>query len=121
MNQELIHVYLMPGMAASPAIFEHLNLSEEQFKIHHLEWIIPNVKESINNYAKRMTEKIAHDNIVLIGVSFGGILVQEMSKHIKLRKLIIISSVKTKHELPRRMKLARYTRTYKPSSFAYDV
>ena len=113
MNQELIHVYLMPGMAAGPSIFEHLNLSEEQFKIHHLEWIIPNVKESIANYAKRMTEKIPHYNIVLIGVSFGGILVQEMSKHIKLRKLIIISSVKTKHELPRRMKLARYTRTYK--------
>jgi len=36
-----------------------------------------------------------------------------MSKHIKLFKLIIISSVKTKHELPKRMKLSRKTKAYK--------
>jgi len=113
MSQELIHVYFMPGMAASPAIFEYIKLPDHQFKMHYLEWTIPIVGELISNYAKRMTERIKHDKVVLIGVSFGGILVQEMSKHIDLFKLIIISSVKTKYELPNRMKLSRITKLYK--------
>jgi len=113
MSQELIHVYFMPGMAASPAIFEYIKLPQHQFKMHYLKWIIPMSGESISNYAKRMTESVKHDNVVLIGVSFGGILVQEMSKHISIFKLIIISSVKTKHELPNRMKLSRITKAYK--------
>ena len=113
MDKELIHVYLMPGMAANPSIFEHIKLPEDQFVIHWLEWIIPNNNETLSSYAKRMCEHIHHQNPVLLGVSFGGILVQEMSKHIKLRKLIVVSSVKNKHELPKRMKLARRTKAYR--------
>ena len=41
MNQDIIHVYLMPGMAANPSIFEYIKLPEDQFKIHWLEWVIP--------------------------------------------------------------------------------
>ena len=113
MSSKIIHVYLMPGMAASPIIFEYIKLPENEFKIHWLEWIIPHHKESISDYYLRMTRFIKHDNIVLIGVSFGGILVQEMSKHIILRKLIIISSVKLTSELPKRMLLAKKTKAYK--------
>lgn len=113
MSQNIINVYLMPGMAANSAIFDYIELPEEQFKIHYLEWIIPTKEESITAYAKRMCDKITHENPVLIGVSFGGILVQEMSKLISLKKLIIISSVKTKKELPRRMRITRLTKAYK--------
>ena len=123
MDKELIHVYLMPGMAANPSIFERIKLPEDQFVIHWLEWMIPITNETLSSYAKRMCEHIHHYNAVLLGVSFGGILVQEMSKHIKLRKLIIVSSVKNKHELPRRMKLARRTKAYKlvPSTLLGNV
>ena len=109
----------MPGMAANPSIFEHIQLPENTFEMHFLEWIIPTKNESITSYAERMTLKIEHKNVVLIGVSFGGVLVQEMSKHVKLRKLIIISSVKSKHELPRKMKFAKQTKAYKilPTQF----
>lgn len=113
MNQELIHIYMMPGMAADPSIFNRIRLPQDQFKIHMLEWMIPNDNESLENYAKRMIAKIEHDDIVLLGVSFGGVLVQEMSKHIKLRKLIVVSSVKHKHELPKRMKIAKFIKAYK--------
>ncbi|WP_456442063.1 alpha/beta hydrolase [Psychroserpens sp.] len=113
MSQEIIHIYLMPGMAANPIIFEHIHLPENQFQIHWLEWMIPNKKESLEAYAKRMIAKIEHDNIVLLGVSFGGILVQEMSKYMELRKLFVVSSVKSKHELPKRMKLMKITKAYK--------
>ncbi|MFB9055726.1 alpha/beta fold hydrolase [Mariniflexile ostreae] len=113
MIQPLIHVYFMPGMAASPRIFEHIKLPKDQFQIHLLEWLIPNSNETIEAYASRMLSHVTHNNVVLVGVSFGGIVVQEMSKQIKVRNLIIISSVKTMHELPKRMRLAKITKAYK--------
>lgn len=113
MIQDLIHLYFMPGLAANPSIFDNIDFKDERFVIHKLEWMIPLEEESISDYALRMTKKIKHENVVLLGVSFGGILVQEMSKHIKLRKLIVVSSVKTKHELPNRMKVLRVTKAYK--------
>lgn len=112
MNQETIHVYFMPGMAASPKIFENIKLPENKFEMHFLEWLIPKKNESIQDYALRLTKNINHDNPVLIGVSFGGVLVQEMAKHIKVFRLIVVSSVCSKHELPKRMKLARKTKAY---------
>ena len=103
----------MPGMAASPKIFQHIKLPENQFQIHYLEWFLPLKNETIGDYALRMSKCILHDNIVLLGVSFGGVLVQEISKHIKVKKLIIVSSVKSMHELPKKMLLAKATMAYK--------
>ena len=85
-----IPVYFMPGLAASIAIFERIKLPESEFEMFFLEWEIPNEKETLQEYAKRMTKKIVHENPVLIGVSFGGILVQEMASFITVRKVIII-------------------------------
>lgn len=118
-----IPVYFMPGLAASSSIFERIDLPKDTFEIHLLEWFMPEKHESLQSYAKRMSEKVIHDNAVLIGVSFGGILVQEMAQFLNLRKLIIVSSVKSNHELPRRMKIAKTTKAYKllPTGLLQDV
>lgn len=108
-----IAVYLMPGLAASTTIFERIAFPEEMFEIVLLEWEIPLNNESLTDYAKRIADKITHPNPVLIGVSFGGILVQEMAKYVEARKIIIISSVKSNVEFPRRMKIAKTTKAYK--------
>jgi pimeloyl-ACP methyl ester carboxylesterase len=108
-----IPVYFMPGLAASSAIFERISLPSTEFEMVLLEWEIPLDKETLSEYAKRIAAKIKHKNPVLIGVSFGGILVQEMSKWIEARKVIIISSVKSNAEFPRRMKIAKTTKAYK--------
>ena len=108
-----IPVYFMPGLAASPAIFERIQLDVAVFEVCLLEWEIPQLKESLSDYAFRITKKIKHENPVLIGVSFGGILVQEMAKHIEARKVIIISSVRSSLEFPRRMKIGKTTKAYK--------
>jgi alpha/beta superfamily hydrolase len=103
----------MPGMAASPSIFERIQLPPDSFEIHLLEWLIPEREESIEDYAQRVAKNIRHDNVILIGVSFGGILVQEMKRFVKPKKVIIISSVKSNAELPKRMKIAKTTKAYK--------
>lgn len=107
------HVYFVPGLAASVKIFENIKLPEHIFEMHFLEWILPIPNETIESYAQRMCEKITHENVVLIGVSFGGIMVQEMSRLVKTQKTIIISSVKSNQELPIHMKLAKSTKFYK--------
>lgn len=108
-----IPVYFMPGLAASAQIFERIVLPNDVFESVFLEWEIPLDNETLLQYAKRMTEKIMHPNPVLIGVSFGGILVQEMARFIEVRKIIIISSVKTNNEFPLRFKVAKTTKAYK--------
>jgi len=108
------HIYFVPGLAASSKIFEYLQLSKDKFELHYLEWLIPlSKKETIEDYAKRMANLVIEDNVVLVGVSFGGIMVQEMSKHLNTKKVIIISSVKSKHELPKRLKVIQKTKAYK--------
>lgn len=103
----------MPGMAASSAIFERIKLPADIFEMHLLEWVLPLPNESLTAYAKRMAENIKEKEAVLIGVSFGGILVQEMAQFVHPRKVVIISSVKSNKELPRRMKVAKTTKAYK--------
>jgi esterase/lipase len=103
----------MPGMAASPTIFENIKLPEEQFEMHLLEWELPLPKESLSDYAKRMSSKVVHQDCILVGVSFGGILVQEMKQFVNPKKVVIISSVKSSIELPRAMKIAKTTKAYK--------
>lgn len=108
------HIYFVPGLAASSTIFENLDLPKEQFEIHYLDWLVPiSLNESISDYATRMCENILHKSPILIGVSFGGVMVQEMSKIISTKKIVIISSVKSKNELPRRLWVAKTTKAYK--------
>ena len=102
----------MPGMAANPKIFEFIKLPEN-FKTHHLEWQMPYKNELISEYTLRISRLIKGNNIVLIGVSFGGIIVQEISKIIKCSKVIIISSVKSNKELPLMMQIGKKTKAYK--------
>ena len=107
-----IHLYCMPGMAASPKIFEYLKLPDV-FELHLLRWMPPKKNESLSEYAKRMCGRVKHGKPVLLGVSFGGVLVQEMAKHIAIRDLVIVSSIKNKEELPLPMKMAKKTGAHK--------
>lgn len=107
-----IHVYMMPGMAANAQIFDFIQLGNS-FEIHRLSWFMPKKEESLTSYANRMCKNIKHPNPVLVGVSFGGILVQEMAKLIPCKKVIIISSVRTHKEFPIHMRITRKTKAYR--------
>jgi hypothetical protein len=118
------HIYFVSGLAANSKIFEHIHLDINLYECHFIEWKIPVSKdESIEGYAQRMCKEITHKKPVLIGVSFGGIMVQEMSKLIACDKVIIISSVKTNLEFPKRLKLAAATKAYKlfPAKFIENL
>ena len=125
MNQknDKIAIYFVPGMAANSKIYERINLPKDKFECFFLEWIIPEANESIVSYAGRMCKEIKHRNPVLIGVSFGGILVQEMNRFLNVHKTIVISSVLHQDDYPFRMKFAKRTKLYKliPTRILSDV
>ncbi len=114
MSKEKKHIYFVPGLAASPAIFDYIKLPEDRYELHFLEWLIPNSKdETLESYAQRMSTFIKHQNSILIGVSFGGVMVQEMKQIVHPYKVIIISSIKNKYEMPSRMRFAQKTNLHK--------
>jgi pimeloyl-ACP methyl ester carboxylesterase len=93
-----ITVYLLSGLGLDSAVFENLSLNADS--IHHLHWLEPLKKESLEAYAKRMAKKITltEGKLVLLGHSFGGVLMQEISKLVPATQIILISSIKAKKE-----------------------
>lgn len=105
-------VYLIPGLGASIRIFEYLRFTENA-EIHFLEWISPlNSQEDIRSYADRMAKSISGENIILIGVSFGGVIAQEIARFRDVEKIVLISSIKSSKELPMRLKWIKYSKLY---------
>lgn len=113
MNVKKTHIYFVPGLAAGKEIFTNIALPEASYEVHFLEWLIPEKKEPLKEYAERMAKNVVEPDAVLVGVSFGGVVAQEMSFFLKLKKLIIISSVKSRNEMPKRFRLAKRTLAYK--------
>ena len=106
-TQNKSHIYMMPGLAASSKVFENINIENSKYCLHRIDWIQPKKNESLKNYCIRLSKKIKHKDPILIGVSFGGIIVQELDKIIKVKKLIIVSSVKSHKEYTIIYKIAR--------------
>jgi pimeloyl-ACP methyl ester carboxylesterase len=104
MTIKMKHIYCISGLGADERVFAKFQFP--QHEVHFIKWITPEKKESIEVYAKRLTEQIHHENPILIGLSFGGIMCTEISRQIKVELIIIISSVKFYSELPFWMQLS---------------
>jgi pimeloyl-ACP methyl ester carboxylesterase len=90
-------IYLISGLGADHRIFQKLDFGNHPTTF--LPWIIPVKNESLENYLIRFSEKIKREEeIILIGVSFGGMIAVELSKTLPVKKTILISSVKTVDE-----------------------
>jgi len=80
----------------------------------HIVWLPPASKrEPLAHYVRRLSEQIdTGQEVVLIGVSFGGIVAQELSRIVRCRQVIIISSVKSPSEYSLPLKLVKWTQLY---------
>ncbi|KAA9034635.1 alpha/beta hydrolase [Ginsengibacter hankyongi] len=97
------HIYCISGFGADGRVFSKLNFANTD--VHFIPWFNPLKKETIEAYAKRMSAQIHHKDPILFGLSFGGIMCIEIAKIISTGKVIIISSIKSFHEMPLWMKL----------------
>ncbi|MBW7889612.1 MAG: alpha/beta hydrolase [Chitinophagaceae bacterium] len=96
-------VYCLCGLGSDERIFSKLNW--DGVDVHYLPWIMPSAGESLSAYAVRMSESIEDENATLIGVSFGGMMSIEIAKVRKIYKVVLISSVSNRLQLPGWMRL----------------
>lgn len=90
-------IYAFSGLGADKRVFDYLNLT---FDVEVIDWIEPKKAESIQSYAKRLVNKIdSQDKIILVGLSFGGIVAVELSRLIPVELVILISSFETTKDL----------------------
>ena len=107
-------IYMIPFMGLSVDIFEGLVLTNKEFKQWYLPWFTPLEGETIQEYASRMLNKIKHptERCVILGAGFGGVMAQEMAKQAKFKKVVILASYKSVHELSAQMKRIVVARQY---------
>ncbi|MBC8756447.1 alpha/beta hydrolase [Kordia sp. YSTF-M3] len=100
-------IILIPGLAFDCRIFENLDLSG--YEVEHLNWIEPKTNEKIHEYSQRLFSKIepSSEKVTLIGHSLGGIVSQEIASAHNIEKVILISSIQSRKELPFSFKLVK--------------
>ena len=97
------HIYCISGFGADERVFGKIDFGDHD--VHFIQWKIPEKHESIQNYAARMAKEVKHANPILIGLSFGGMMAIEIAKLIPVEKVILVSSVCCRKELPFYMKI----------------
>ena len=103
----------MPGMCTNSKIFENIEFDSGKYEINKLEWIAPlSIREGLHSYASRLAEQIKDEPSIFVGVSLGGVIMQEVSKIRNCKQLILISSVKDYEEKPLFMKIGKFVKFY---------
>ncbi|MEO6230799.1 MAG: alpha/beta hydrolase [Ferruginibacter sp.] len=99
-------IYCISGLGADERAFSKLKV--KNYQVVPIPWLKPISKETIEAYATRMRAGIKEENPILMGLSFGGMMSIEISKQIPVKKLILVSSIKSVKELPKWMKLSGF-------------
>ena len=105
------NLYIFSGLGADKRVFQNMDFSE--FNANFVEWISPTENENIESYAQKLTEQIKHENPILIGLSFGGIIATEIAKIIETEKVVLIASAKNEYEIPNYFRIAGKLKLHK--------
>lgn len=101
------NVYFISGITANCRVFDQLELPDGYNKIY-IEWIIPDIDDTLAVYARKMAGSIdTTQPFILVGYSFGGIIIQEVNRFLNPLKNIIIASVKNLDEYPPLLRFGR--------------
>jgi len=95
MTRKLI---LLPGMTPSRRIFQKLVPQLADCEV--IDWIAPGRAKSISDYAHKLVDQVGIDSSSdLVGVSFGGMVAQEVAKYCGSRLCFVVSSISSSAEL----------------------
>ena len=120
----MTRLVLIPGLGADAALFE---IQRASFPTLHVPpWIEPAPGETLVSYAARMAERVpGGDDVILGGVSFGGMLACEMACLVRPRVLLLVATCTTPAAIPRwnrwlaRLVVALPPRLLRPPRFAW--
>jgi pimeloyl-ACP methyl ester carboxylesterase len=105
-------VFLIAGLGADTRVYNNIDLGDHD--VVCVDWIEPNQTDTLITYAQKLIHQY---NIiagsVVIGNSLGGMIAIEIAKIVPLKKVILISSIKTIDEEPLYFSLLRIFPFYK--------
>lgn len=111
-SQQNVNVYLLPGQGSDKRIFDSLSF-KNPYTIKHIAYEIPSKGISMKEYAKSIAPQIdTSQKFILIGVSLGGMICMELNEILNPEKVIIISSAKSRKELPYRYRFQKTVPIY---------
>ena len=100
-------VYAFAGLGTDRRMFDLQTDLDCELRIP--EWIPPRKNETMHQYAGRMAQIIdISQPFSIMGVSLGGMMCMELAKYIQPEKIILVSSCKTRSELPPQILLGKY-------------
>jgi pimeloyl-ACP methyl ester carboxylesterase len=91
-------IYVFSGLGADERVFQKIDFGNH--KVIYINWLRPFENENLIKYSTRITEQIKEYNPILIGISFGGIVAQEVAKQIETEKLILLATIESRLDLP---------------------
>lgn len=99
-NKDLPRIFFFTGLGADERAFAYLKIKTSLPKFY-VSWLKPGIDEDFGDYCQRLAKELGIKNgDILIGLSFGGLVVTEINKFIKPALSILISSASTRKELP---------------------
>ncbi|MEM6803331.1 MAG: alpha/beta hydrolase [Bacteroidota bacterium] len=112
-------IYAIPGLGVDERIFYALDLEAE---VVYLNWLQPHKEEPFDVYVARMAEGIkSEDEVILLGLSFGGVVAQEIAKIRPVSRLILLSTMKSSSEKPWKMELMKHIPLYYLSQGSWRI
>lgn len=101
-------IYLIPGQGADRRLFSNLKF-DATYVIKHIEFNTPQKNACLKGFAKTLATQIdTSGKYILIGVSLGGMICSEMCGFLNPEKIVLISSAKSRAELPLRIRFMKY-------------
>lgn len=110
MQQRLSKIYVLSGLGVDHRVFSDIDFGNVE--VIHMPWLQPQKKETITGYAARLAALITDELPTLIGLSFGGVIAQEIARIIPCSKVILLASAKNPSELPAIYRLIGKTRLH---------
>jgi len=107
----MMNIYCISGLGADERVLKKLAIAGVNFI--YLPWVKPANADTVASYAAKMAATIPEKDPVILGLSFGGMLGVEIAKIMPVKKLFLISSAKTKHELGEDPAVIRFLNKYK--------
>ncbi len=104
-------IFVISGLGADETMFSELNI--KHYELVHIKWVQPVKTDTLATYAQKLLPQITTEKPIVLGLSLGGMLALEVSKHIEPQCIIALSTVTKRAELPVHYKIAGFFNAHK--------
>jgi len=92
-------IFLIAGLGADTRVYNNIDLHDHE--VVPVDWIEPHPTDTLKTYGQKLIYQYnITPNSIIIGNSLGGMIGVEIANFIPIKKLILISSIKTADEEP---------------------